>query len=338
MNNWPIFSATLAFSFVTLMTLLVVPLRADVLTVIDADTMNSFEWTPTTVFLSENVDSLVTAERFGAQLQESSTMFHDGLAAAETRRALEFNALSFEPSLKGAIVGIDYMVEHDRPATFFSHPFRVTLVQNARFYSYFGAGEHRDNSNDSTFTQFSSSSTQATDWHEVTSLDVDDETSNPDFSVSGSPITIAVMPRHGGSGVKQSFRSHFRNFSVTFRTALTIDIKPGIEPNSINLCSRGAVPIAIHGSDTFNVQDIDTETLRFADASIKIVGKKDPHSLCSFEDVNGDMIDDLVCHYLTQDIAALGGESTLAELKGELFDGTVIEGTDSVNIVKDTCM
>ena len=51
------------------------------------------------------------------------------------------------------------------------------------------------------------------------------------------------------------------------------------------------------------------------------------------EDVNGDMIDDLVCQYLTTDIAALGGESTTATVNGELLDGTPIEGTDSVNIV-----
>jgi hypothetical protein len=116
-----------------------------------------------------------------------------------------------------------------------------------------------------------------------------------------------------------------------------IDIKPGSDPNSINLCSDGAVPIAILGSDTFSVSDIDTETLRFADAAVKVVGRKDPHALCSVEDVNGDMFDDLVCHYLTTDIAAIDGESTTATLNGELLDGTPIEGTDSVNIVKDIC-
>ena len=123
-------------------------------------------------------------------------------------------------------------------------------------------------------------------------------------------------------------------------TQVSIDIKPGSDPNSINLCSNGAVPIAILGSDTFYVSEVNTETLRFAEAAIKVVGKKDPHTLCSYEDVNGDTIEDLVCHYVTADIAGIDGESTSATVNGELlpeFGGTPFEGSDSVNIVKDTC-
>lgn len=116
-----------------------------------------------------------------------------------------------------------------------------------------------------------------------------------------------------------------------------IDIKPGSYPNSINLCSNGAVPIAIFGSETFDVYEIDTETLRFAEASVKVVGKKDPRSLCSYEYINDDIFNDLVCHFLTADIAGVDGQSSLATVNGELFDGTLIKGTDGVNIVKDTC-
>ena len=118
---------------------------------------------------------------------------------------------------------------------------------------------------------------------------------------------------------------------------ISVDIKPGSDPNSINLCSNGAVPVAILGSDTFNVSNVNTDTLRFAEAAVKVVGKKDPHTLCSYEDVSGDYIDDLVCHYVTTDIAGVNGESSTATVNGELLDGTPIQGTDGVNIVKDTC-
>jgi hypothetical protein len=120
-------------------------------------------------------------------------------------------------------------------------------------------------------------------------------------------------------------------------TIVTIDIKPGSDPNSINLCSNGAVPIAILGSSTFDVHDVNTVTLRFAGAGVKVVGEEDPHELCSYEDVNGDFIDDLVCHYVTVDIAGIGGESTSATVNGALLDGTPIVGTDTINFVKDTC-
>lgn len=118
---------------------------------------------------------------------------------------------------------------------------------------------------------------------------------------------------------------------------VAVDIKPGGDQNSINLCSNGAVPVAIFGSDTFDVFDIKTDTLRFAEASVKVVGKKDPHSLCRYDDVNGDSVIDLVCHFITTDIAGIDGETTSAAVNGELLDGTAIKGEDGVNIVKDTC-
>ncbi|MEN8106896.1 MAG: LamG domain-containing protein [Pseudomonadota bacterium] len=116
-----------------------------------------------------------------------------------------------------------------------------------------------------------------------------------------------------------------------------IDIKPGSDPNSINLCSGGSVPVAVLGSDTFNASDIVTDSLRFAEAAIKVVGKKN-NELCNYEDVNSDGYTDLVCKYVTTDITATDGETTSAKVNGELLDGTPFEGTDDINIVKDTCL
>lgn len=118
---------------------------------------------------------------------------------------------------------------------------------------------------------------------------------------------------------------------------VTIDIKPGSDPNSLNLCSNGSLPVGIFGSDAFSVYDVVTSTLRFAEASVKVVGKKDQNELCSYEDINSDGFTDLICKYVTTDIAGVDGESTTATLNGELIGGAPIEGTDNVNIVKDTC-
>ncbi len=130
--------------------------------------------------------------------------------------------------------------------------------------------------------------------------------------------------------------------NLTFNTLalvpIEIDIKPGSDQNSINLCSNGSVPVAILGSDVFDVYDVDTDTLRFADLTVKMVGKKDPRLLCSHEDINFDGSADLVCHYQMMDMATLDGDSTSATLSGSLDNGTRIEGTDVVNIVKDTCI
>jgi hypothetical protein len=42
-----------------------------------------------------------------------------------------------------------------------------------------------------------------------------------------------------------------------------IDIKPDSDPNSINLSEEGVVPVAILGSDAFDVADVDVTTLAF---------------------------------------------------------------------------
>ena len=41
-----------------------------------------------------------------------------------------------------------------------------------------------------------------------------------------------------------------------------VDIKPGGCPNSLNLGSRGVLPVAILGTDTFDVVDVDISTVR----------------------------------------------------------------------------
>jgi hypothetical protein len=128
------------------------------------------------------------------------------------------------------------------------------------------------------------------------------------------------------------------NFCFEAVIPVDIDIKLGSDDNSINLCSNGAVPVAILGSETFDVNDIKTDSLRLAEATVKIVGNKDPHSLCSTEDVNDDGFDDLVCQFNTTELVdVLDGTSTSATVKGETVDGTPIEGSDTINIVKEDC-
>lgn len=125
---------------------------------------------------------------------------------------------------------------------------------------------------------------------------------------------------------------------------IDIDIKPGSFPNSINLGSGGATPVAILGSATLDVNDIDRDTLTLGTSGIKTVGKKD-RQLCSIDDVSGDFTGglegapdgfaDLVCHFITVDVVPEAGD-TEAKLSGNLLataGGTPIEGSDFVNIV-----
>jgi len=104
---------------------------------------------------------------------------------------------------------------------------------------------------------------------------------------------------------------------------VNIDIKPGSYPNSINLGSKGVVPVAVLGSETFDASTVDPSTVEFANA----------HPVrWTMEDVNNDGYMDMLFFFNTRDLSLIGG-STEATLIGATVGGQSIQGTDTVNIV-----
>jgi len=110
--------------------------------------------------------------------------------------------------------------------------------------------------------------------------------------------------------------------SLIIGQSVLIDIKPGSYPNSINLKSKGVVPVAVLSTGDFDASTVDPNTVKFADAS---------PAKWSLEDVSGDGRLDLVLHFKTQDLSLTG--ATEATLTGFTYDDIPIEGTDTVNIV-----
>jgi hypothetical protein len=109
-----------------------------------------------------------------------------------------------------------------------------------------------------------------------------------------------------------------------------IDIKPGSDPNSINLGSKGVIPVAILSSADFDASTIDPMTVKLADAEVKVKGKSD--NAGSLEDVNGDGLLDLVVQVYTEGLALTAGDIE-AELTAETWGGMPIVGSDSIRIV-----
>jgi hypothetical protein len=105
---------------------------------------------------------------------------------------------------------------------------------------------------------------------------------------------------------------------------VVIDIKPGSEQNSINLKSKGVVPVAVLATADFFVEMINLDTVNFA-------GAKPVH--WSFEDVDEDGKDDIIFHFRTQELYDLDQNSTEATLKALLLNGDEVSGTDEVRIV-----
>jgi hypothetical protein len=71
-----------------------------------------------------------------------------------------------------------------------------------------------------------------------------------------------------------------------------IDIEPGSDPDCFNNDGKGVIPVAILGSDDFDVTRIDPGWIQLAGLDVKVAGKSDK-LLAHIEDVNGDDYDDL---------------------------------------------
>ena len=109
--------------------------------------------------------------------------------------------------------------------------------------------------------------------------------------------------------------------------SVQIDIKPDGYPNGVNPRSRGVIPVAVLGTDIFDVATVDESSLRFGPDQAHIADRQ-----ARFEDVNFDGIMDLTLHFRTADTGIACGDES-ATLTGETLAGQRFEATDSIQTV-----
>jgi len=116
---------------------------------------------------------------------------------------------------------------------------------------------------------------------------------------------------------------------------VSIDIKPGSDPNSINTNSMGLVPVAILTTADFDATTVDPDTLIFM--AVDDLGGGEPNCVRhGIEDVDGDGDLDLVCKF-PQKTIWIDCDTTQGAIIGATFGGQSIFGTDSINPVGKDC-
>lgn len=138
----------------------------------------------------------------------------------------------------------------------------------------------------------------------------------------------------------------------------TINVKPGSDPNSINLCSQGTIPVTIWGSAEFDVTSIDPESLTLGTSNINSPGKSGKYQ-CSIADSGSrvpasfdsfgplDGFPDLTCHFTTSPgmfpAGATSATVSMTLCTNGFAEGcsgkpsTVTTATDAIRIVKSNC-
>lgn len=132
----------------------------------------------------------------------------------------------------------------------------------------------------------------------------------------------------------------------TLAFGVEIDIKPGSCPNPLNVESKGVLPIAVLGTEGFSVFEIDLASIRlhgvapirsgYEDVSTPVWDALDE---CACTEEAPDGFVDLTLKFDTQEVVeALGpvadGEELELILTCELIDGTPLQGSDCIRIIK----
>lgn len=108
---------------------------------------------------------------------------------------------------------------------------------------------------------------------------------------------------------------------------LSIDIKPGSDPNDVDPESKGVIPVAVLSTEAFDATQVDPLSVAFGPS-----GAAEAHERSHIEDIDDDGDADVILHFKTQETGIHCGDIE-ATLTGMTFGGEAITGSDAINTV-----
>jgi len=117
---------------------------------------------------------------------------------------------------------------------------------------------------------------------------------------------------------------------IEFTGDLNVDIKPGDNPNCFNSNGHGVIPLAILGSEEFDVTIIDPFSVELDGQPVRVKGKSGKAG--SYEDVNDDGFIDLIVQI--EDLGIYTPEHTTGKVTAETYDSVFFEGQDTICITQ----
>ncbi|MGB4442392.1 MAG: hypothetical protein WBJ62_09260, partial [Coriobacteriia bacterium] len=157
-----------------------------------------------------------------------------------------------------------------------------------------------------------------------------------DLKIGANYMDVVVRNYSGPATAEGNPTGFIYDFSATWTYDLTVDvdIKPGSDPSAVNWDGNGKVPIAVLGSDIFDVRTINASTVTMNGAAVGVRGKKDPTVMASYTDVNFDGYEDLVVQIVDTDGSVIPAGATEVLVSGYLLDGTYFSGTGDIKLVQ----